>query len=492
MGSGKYIKQLAGESVVYGISGTISKFIGFFLMPVYTRVFMPAEYGVIALVDTVTTLASVFIVLGLDRSSARWFYDTQDADHRRCIISSWFWCQLAVATLAAAILIVFSRQVSLVLLQSEQYASLICFAAISLPAGTFAKVIGNWLRYQRRAWTTTIFFTAGSLATVGLTILFVISFRWGLTGVFSARLVAAIATAGIAVFLIRGWIAPRSFSWAHLKPMLAFGLPFVPASMALWMKVSASRLILNMFCGKPEVGLYAIATSLSSPVGIFTNAFQLAWAPFAYSILHEERSGHVYAKVLDVYAFVAALLCTTVSLFSIPLLSLLTTKNYHSASSCVPFLTYAFVLDGAIYVANLGSGIAKKSVPSTISTLIQAVAALLLCFTLVPWVGKDGAAVATMISSLLGVVYLFRASQKNYHIPYRYRPALICLGFSWLLIAVDRWWITGAGLQTYVIRGVFLILFLPLGIRLGVLPWRSMASTVRRMLGPALRWRGSP
>ncbi len=480
MGTSKYIKQLAGESVVYGISGTISRFIGFFLMPVYTRVFMPAEYGVISLVDTATTLMSIFVVLGLDHSSARWFYDTKDAMHRRCTISSWFWCQLAMATLAGAILFLFAPQVSFVLLQSQEYASLIRLAAFSLPMSTFAKVIGNWLRYQRRAWTATAFFTASSLATVACTILFVVLFRWGLNGVFGARLVAAVVTAGIAALLIRSWITPACFSLAHLKPMLQFGLPYVPASIAYWVKVSSSRIILNLFCGKTEVGLYATAVSLASPVGLFTNAFQLAWAPFAYSILHEKRSGEVYAKVLDVYAFCATVLCTAVSLFSVPLLSLLTTKDYYSASSCVPFLTYALVFNGATYLANLGSGITKRSGPAAKGMFIEAVTALSLNFALTPWMGKRGAAVAITVSALLNVMYLFHASQKNYYIPYRFRPALTFLGFSWLLIAADYWLVSGSGLQMYLIRGTLLSLFLPLAVFLGVVPWKVLVSVVRK------------
>lgn len=481
MGTGKYIKQLAGESIVYGISGTVSRFIGFFLMPVYTRVFMPAEYGVIALVDTVTTLMSILVVLGLDHSSARWFYDTKDAEHRKCTIASWFWCQLATATLAGTILFVLAPQVSSVLVQSEQYAPLVRFAALGLPLSTFAKVIGNWLRYQHRAWTATFFFTASSLATIGCTILFVVLFHWGLSGVFSARLVAAAITAGVAIPLIKGWITPACFSMAHLKPMLLFGLPFVPAGIAHWVKISSSRLILNVFCGNAEVGLYAIAASLASPVGLFSNAFQLAWAPFAYSILHETRSGKVYAKVLDVYAFGSTVLCTAVSLFAVPLLSILTTKDYYSASSCVPFVAYAFVFNGALYVANLGSGITKKSLPAATGIFLEAIAALSLSFLLVPWMGKEGAAAAVAISSLLNVVYLFHASQKNYFIPYRFWPGLICLGVSWLLIAVDHWGIPGSSLQAYAIRGALLLLFLPLGVLLGIIPWRSLVSGLRHI-----------
>lgn len=468
MGTGKYIKQLAGESAIYGISGTIQKFIGIFLLPVYTRVFAPGDYGVIALINTLVTLFTIFVVLGLDNSSARWFYDTEDIEHRKCTISSWFWCQLAVSSFAALVLFIFARRISLLLLRSEEYTILIRLAAPAIALGTFTKVVGNWLRYQRRAWTTATFFTASSLGTIGLTILFVVLYRWGLRGVFLARLLAAGITAVIVLSILKSWVTLSSFSWERLKPMLVFGLPLVPAAIASWIRISSDRLVLQMFWQETEVGLYAIAASLSSGVALFIGAFQLAWGPFAYSILHEEHSGQVYAKVLSVYAFLGALLCTGVSLFSMLLLRILTTEAYFAASSCVPFLTYSFVFSGALYIASLGSGIAKKSVPIANSILIAAGANLLLNFILIPRFGKEGAAIATMISSLIAVVYLFPVSQKNYYIPYRFGPVFICFGFSLLLLGINHFFLPGNGVFPLTLRAGMCLLFIPLAFLIGI------------------------
>ncbi|MCK4830253.1 oligosaccharide flippase family protein, partial [bacterium] len=163
----RHIKQLAAESIIYGISGTVAKSIGFFLIPIYTRIFSPADYGIIALITTLTGLLGMFVVLGLDNSSARWFYDTDEVQNRKHTISSWFWCQLSVSCIFALGLILFASHISALLFKSQEYAILICLAAITIPLRTFSKVLGNWLRYQRRAWTTTIFSTASSLSTIG-------------------------------------------------------------------------------------------------------------------------------------------------------------------------------------------------------------------------------------------------------------------------------------------------------------------------------------
>ena len=80
---GSQIKRLGSETLIYGISGTLSRLITIFLVPFYARAFPPSEYGYINIVNAMIALLSSFIVLGLDSASARWYYDTEDRDRRQ-------------------------------------------------------------------------------------------------------------------------------------------------------------------------------------------------------------------------------------------------------------------------------------------------------------------------------------------------------------------------------------------------------------------------
>jgi len=489
VGVGKQIKQLAEECVVYGLSGTVAKFIGVFLIPLYTRVFNPHDYGVMALIHTLTGLLGLFVVLGLDNSSARWFYDSDDPAHRRCTISSWFWCQLTVASFIGLTLFLFAQQVARVLLGSEEHTLLIRLAALALPLAAFGKVLGNWLRYQRRAWTTALFNTAASLGSIGVILVFVLVWRWGLVGVFSAGLVTSAITAIAALVILRSWVSPTAVSWARLKDMLAYGLPLIPAALGSWITASSDRFVLRIFRDTSEIGLYSIASSLASGVALITGAFQMAWGPFAFSIHRGEGSSRVYAKVLSLYALGGCFLCTALSLFAALILRLLTTEQYLPAASSVPFLAFAFLLIGAQYIAALGPGIAKKSTPIALSILIAACANVVLNFALIPPLGKEGAAAATMLSYICGVVYLFARSQKLYPLPFRFREAVTCFLFSWALIALDRLFLTGNGLIAVGVRMVMCALFVPLGLSLGIIAprhfGRLLVHTPFRALMPA-------
>ena len=61
----RLIKQLVGESAVYGLSGAVDKLVAVLLIPLYTRVFTQAEVGTLSLIDVTVTLAATLGLLGL-------------------------------------------------------------------------------------------------------------------------------------------------------------------------------------------------------------------------------------------------------------------------------------------------------------------------------------------------------------------------------------------------------------------------------------------
>jgi O-antigen/teichoic acid export membrane protein len=484
----RQIGRLGQESVVYGLSGVVQKAIGVLLIPLYTRVFAPSEYGVMSLIGSVSSLLGPLAVLGLDNSAARWFYDTEDRLHQRNIIASWFWAQFVVSLCLALLVSAVAPQVAQVLLGSTRYALLIVLAATAMPLAAFSKVLGSLLRYQRRAWASSLYATVTATATIILTVWFVLLRGWQLTGIYAAALAGASLAAVVGAVLLRGWVSPTSFSWTQLKPMLRFGLPLVPAAVATWLTTSSDRLILRMFRSESEIGLYSLAFSLASVLGLAVGAFQMAFGPFAFSIHREEGSGRVYAATLLVYSWGACFLATALSLFAPLAFRVFTTPEYYGASSCVPYLCFSYVLLGVRDIASMGAAIAKRSGPVAISILICAAISVAANFLLVPSLGKDGAGLASMTAYLVSTAYLFAASQRAHPLPYSFGRPLACFGFAWLLIGLDRVLPIPHGVTGYAIRAGMCLLFVPWAFALKI----ARPSHVRAVLAAiSLRTRGA-
>jgi O-antigen/teichoic acid export membrane protein len=347
-------------------------------------------------------------------------------------------------------------------------AKLVSLAVLTVPLSTFSKVIGNWLRYQRRLWMATVYFTASSLLTIAFVVLFVLVLKRGVPGLFVGQILAASLTGAVAVTIMRKWLAPNGFSKSLTRDLLRFGLPLMPAAIASWVTASADRFILKGFVPTAEIGIYSIGASLATGMALITGAFTLAWGPFAYSILNEPDANRVYSTVFSVYSLLACAIATALALFAPLLLRIFTTPAYYGAASAVPWLAFAYVAMGATYIVGLGSTIVKKSGPVALSIFIGAGVNTALNFTLIPRLGKDGAAIATFAAYLSAVIYLYFASQRNHAIPYRPLAALACLGFSWLLIAVNAFVLPSTGWWPYALRLGMCLLFIPLAFGLRI------------------------
>jgi O-antigen/teichoic acid export membrane protein len=469
LGAGKYIKQLGGETIVYGISGTIGRFINIFLVPLYTRVFSPSDFGVVSLVISIVTLLSIFVVLGLDNSSVRWFHDSEDSIRRRQIFSSWFWCQLLISGLAALLVILLARPIASALLGDMNYVPALRTASLLIPLGTFSKVVGVWMRVRRKPWLNTVYFTLTSLLTIGSIALFVLVLQQGVRGLFLGQVLAAIIAAVGAIIIFKDSINPAHVRKDILKEMLVYGFPLIPATIASWATASSDRFILQLFTTSSEVGIYSIAASLAAGMAIVTNSFQMAWGPFAFSILHLKNSSQVYAKVMSIFVLLGGFLGTGLSLFAPLLLQIFTTPPYHGAVSSIPFLVFAQLSIGLTYIFSIGTGIVKKSAPVAASIFIGAVTSVLLNFTLIPLIGRNGAAFANFAAYSLAAAFMYFSSQRYYRIPYKIKDLVITYFYAGTLIAFDRLFLPAEGAWVTLSRLGMCFSFFPLGMWLGLI-----------------------
>lgn len=419
----RHLKQLGTESIVYGLSGVLSKFLYFLLVPLYTRIFLPEDYGVMSLVSNSLTLVMILVAFGLDSAAGRWFFDSDDSKDQKKTIASWAWCQLALASLFAFTIYLFSDALSRLLVSRSDAAVYFRIVSITLPLTVLSTVTTNLLRLQRRPWATVCFSFGTSLLNVGLVVILVLIFHRGLQGVYLAQLLTYFIATCTSVWLLGAWLNPFYFEMKRLLVMLKYALPLVPAGLSFWIVNLSGLYFIKSFATTSEVGLYQVGSSLASVIAIVTASFQQAWGPFALSIHKREDAKQVYADVLTAYMLFTCTFGLLFSLFAPEILSLVTTKDYLGANRVICLLAYNHILVGLTYIASVGATIAKTTRPYGIAVVISSILTIILNFVFVPLLGKDGAASATLVSQLFVPLMVFYSSQKLYPIPYRFLAA---------------------------------------------------------------------
>lgn len=471
----RYIKQLAGESIIYGVASAVNGVTVLFLTPLYTRCFSQREYGIYSLILVLNTMLSTFATLGMDNAASRWFYDSDDITARKKSISVWFWVQLITGIILTSIIIILRYEISNWLTEddSKDMSLTITAAVLFIPCSTAGTILFYWFRLQRKALlaiTVSLLQTIISISSIFLCLLY---FDLGVLGIFVANLFAAVVISLTAFVIMRDWFSPKYFFISYLRPMLHYSLPMIPATLCLWIMINMDRVMLKELSDINEVGVYAVASTFALGIGVITQAFAQAWGPFAFSIMNDQDAPRVYAKVLDIYCIAGCFICCCLALLAPVLIKIFATPEYSSASILIGILGFGTLFNGARYISTLGCNIAKKSIPTAISIAVGALVNLILNFLLIPLWGGFGAAIATVFAWGASVIYLHTASQHYYYIGYRLKSASISLLLSAFLIVSNYFYLQTGGALFNIGRFIALGLFIPLAIYVKVLPLRK-------------------
>jgi O-antigen/teichoic acid export membrane protein len=477
------LRQLGRDTIAYGLSSVAVSVFAIFMVPLYTRILSPADYGLMALVTAIMGMVGTFVVLGLDSAAGRWYFDDGDESRRMSVMGSWFWCQLVVSAVVSVLVIVSAPWLGSHISKAPLASWVLVLAALAIPLATFRQVAGLLLRCNRLPWKAAGFFTASALSSVVASAVLVLVFHLRVPGVFLGQLLGAVFTAVLAVTIIKRQIRPRHYSPRMLSAMVRFGLPLIPAAVAAWITASSDRIILNVMLGETAVGLYSVAASVAGVVALFTVGFQFAWGPFALSTFNEPRGREVLGVALSWFMLVSCFLAVTVSIFASEVLRLLTTAKFFDAASSVPYLAFSVVAMGVMQVVAIGANVAKRSTIVAGSVFFGSAVNVALNFALIPVMGRDGAGAATLAAYLGAAAYMYIGSQRHFTIEYRLGQLIVIVSWSVVAVIGSRLFLSGPGVASLLLRSGVSASFLVLALACGLVSRTHIRSAFDQLIG---------
>ena len=411
--------SLFKQSFVYTIGSLASPLMGIFMVPIYTRVFAPEDYGIIDLIQITIIFASVALVMGLDNATSRFYLDKENEKEKKAIAATALFVRAAVLFSASGLLVLFSDEISLLLFKSGRQSEYLILAFLAIPFDQCFTHCINMLIFNYRSVSYAMFSAGKLLAKISLTILLVVFLKWGINGVFMAALISSVFFLMVAI-IFTGKYFCFSFSIKSLKKMLTYGLPLVPYGFTVYIIQNSSRYFLAHYCTLDEVGIFGVGAKIASVISFIFLGVGIALTPFLYSGYRKKETKDVYLRIVNYSVAISAVTVLGLSLFIKEILLIFTTPQYLGAYIVTPFLA-AYV---AIFYIGLqmsqGIHIAKKTIYFTAISIITAIVNIGLNFLLVPLYGMVGAAVATLLGSIIWCILLIFISQKYYHMMYKY------------------------------------------------------------------------
>ncbi|HLP53227.1 MAG TPA: polysaccharide biosynthesis C-terminal domain-containing protein [Chitinophagales bacterium] len=475
------IKRLASQTVVYGLSSILGRFLNYLMVPLYTYYFTKYEYGVVSEFYAYTGFLATLLVFGLETGFFRF---GSESENKEKVYSTALNFIVGSNALFVLLIVLFITPLSKSLKYPDHHEYFFWFAII-LALDSVAAIPFARLRQENKPlrFATIKFIEIGANVLLNLFFILVCKRAFvsdpssffgslynpaiGVGYIFIANLIASALKLLLLTPQLKGiW---NGIDKEVLKKMLAYSLPMVVIGFAGIINEMLDRVILKYLLPYDDVtnmemlGVYGACYKLSILMTLFIQAFRYAAEPFFFAQAKEKGSTKVYADVMKYFVIVCVTIFLLVTLY-LDLFKGFIGPAFRVGLPVVPILLLANLFLGVYVNLSIWYKLTDKTMLGAFVSIGGAVITVIINVLFIPKYGYMASAWATLAcyGSMALVSYLL--GQKYYPVEYsvksfvKYFAAALAIyfGFIWLneQVAFVK------GLPPFVLSTVLMLLFL--------------------------------
>ncbi len=430
--------RLLKNSAIYFLGIVLSKALGFFLIPLYTRNLAPGDYGVLEMLDLILFFAGIFASMGIYSAVFRFYSLCSSEEEKKEVIATALLFCAGTSLVISATMMLLAEPLAQALLGDGALAPLVRIVAQTFLFSNLAEVPLAYWRAQEKTTRYVAISLARAVLMAALLVLALAGVHAGVRGALYANL-AANALVGASLFAAALSSLPRRIYPARLQAMLGYSVPLIAATLAQFILGFSDRFFLRYFANLSEVGIYALGYKLAAIVTVIVSVpFSMTWQWQQFELAKRQDARQLYAKLLTYVFMVSLFLALAVSLLARDALRIMVPESYWTAASVVPLLALSYVLADARMV--ILSGVLVQQATRQLAAIAALVAAanLLLNYLLIPRYLAMGAALATLLSFVLSLLLAWVLAQRVFYVPYEYARNALVLGMAGLVLLAGR------------------------------------------------------
>ena len=390
-------KYLFKNTIIFGLSALATKLIQFFLVPLYTKVLSPSDYGNIDLLFTICSFLYPLITLNISEAVYRFSLDKDKDDNK--IFSIAFVCFIAsviFGILSIPILSLFNN-----------YKNLAILFYIYLISLSLSQISLITLKGREKLKL----FAIGNIINVSFiaifNILFLIVLKLGVNGYFYGYILANIVTIIFALIYTNAIKNLKSFHFDKklFIQMTKYSMVLMPTSFMWWIINSSDRVMVTSMVSAHANGLYAVSYKLPSMLTVIATIFNQAWTFSAISEKDSEDKKEFTNTIFKHFSTLIIIMAMFMIIVIKQFYHLYVSAEYYSSWKYMPLLLFGFAFMTLGTFISSSYNVHKDSKGFLFSGMLGAIVNIILNFALIPFFGVYGAAIATALSYISVFTY---------------------------------------------------------------------------------------
>lgn len=427
--SQKY-NYLAKNTLLFAISSFASKILVFLLVPFYTSVLSTEDYGTADFITITATLLIYVLTINICDAVLRFAIDRKQ-DREKCLkYGLIIWLKSCIALAGLLVLCFFIK-----LFDIEGYCYIYIFAYYFVTA--LYQILSNYLRAIDRVAAVAISGIITTVVMVGLNILLLIVFKWGIMGYLLSMVLGTLASCIYSLYAMRDRLKALIECKSDkeiFRQMRSYSMPLVFNNVGWWMNTSIDKYFIIGLINRGANGIYAVAQKIPTVMSMLHLIFSQAWNLSAIKEFDKDDSDGFFSKTYGCYNAFLVMVCSGLVLINIPLAKVLFRKEFFAAWSFSSVLLISIVFNSlGGFLGSVFSAV-KDTKIYAVSTVIAAAVNCLLNAILIPLIGLMGAAVATVVSFF--VIWLIRLLCTRKYITWKHNFSKDIIAYLLLIIQV--------------------------------------------------------
>ena len=411
---------LLSGSAVYLVSNIFNAAIPFALLPVLTRYLSPAEYGEVAMFQTLLGALGAFVGISVAGAAGRKYFDghPRDNDLKHFIAACLQILLVSSAVVFAIMFILRGRFADWLGLQTQWILFAVFVSAVSV---IVRLRLGQW-QVRKEALRYGALQIAQSAFNMLLSLVLVVVLLQGAEGRIAAQIWSAGVFAFIALVLLKrdGLLTFLVWKPRYIKEALSFGVPLIPHIGGIFLLGSVDRFVINAELGLAEAGIYMVAVQLAAAMGLVFDAINNAYVPWLFERLKRDLPDEKRQIVRYTYVWYGLIMLGIALAFAIGpwLVNLIAGPKYAQAGDVIGWLALGNGLGGMYLMVTNYIFYSKRTGLLSLVTVTSGLINVMLLVVLIRLLGLKGAAIAFSIAMGLRFLLTWYVAQKRHPMPW--------------------------------------------------------------------------